>query len=292
MNTKSLFLGIVVIVALFVIQSTVYILPEYQKGVVLRFGKLQPVYPGTGINFKYPFADEVVKFDGRILTLDAPPKILLTKQQKRIEVDSYAKWRVKDVGLYYVKTGGSERRAANALSDRIDREISNQFGQRTLEEAVSGERDQLMTDLTKAIDDAVGDELGIEVLDIRVKQIELPIEVRDSVYGRMQTERNKTAQEYRSSGNKEAEEKRAGADRQKIVIEATAYKESELIRGEGDALATGIYASAYNKDAEFYSFVRSLNAYQTTFSNKGDVMLVDPKSEFFRYLKNPNGNFQ
>ncbi len=292
MSTKSIFFGIIAIVVLFLIQSTVYILPEYQKAVVLRFGTLQPDYPDTGINFKYPFADEVVKFDGRILTLDAPPKILLTKQQKRLEVDSYAKWRVKDVGLYYVKTGGSERLAANALSDRIDREISNQLGQRTLEEAVSGERDQLMTDLTKAIDDAVGQELGIEVLDIRVKQIELPPEVRDSVYGRMQTERNKKAQEYRSSGAKEAEEKRAAADRKKVVIEATAYKESELIRGAGDALATGIYASAYSQDAEFYSFVRSLNAYQTTFNSKSDMMLVDPKSDFFRYLKNPNGSFQ
>jgi membrane protease subunit HflC len=292
MNTKAIFFGIAAIVVLIVIKSTVYILPEYQKGVVLRFGTLQPNYPDTGINFKYPFADEVVKFDGRILTLDAPPKILLTKQQKRLQVDSYAKWRVKDVGLYYVKTGGSERLAANALSDRIDREISNQLGQRTLEEAVSGERDQLMTDLTKAIDDAVGQELGIEVLDIRVKQIELPPEVRDSVYGRMQTERNKKAQEYRSSGAKEAEEKRAAADRQKVVIEATAYKESELIRGAGDARATGIYAAAYSQDAEFYSFVRSLNAYQTTFSNKSDMMLVDPKSDFFRYLKNPNGSFQ
>ncbi len=292
MSTKSIFFGIIAIVVLFLIQSTVYILPEYQKGVVLRFGTLQPDYPDTGINFKYPFADEVVKFDGRILTLDAPPKILLTKQQKRLEVDSYAKWRVKDVGLYYVKTGGSERLAANALSDRIDREISNQLGQRTLEEAVSGERDQLMTDLTKAIDDAVGQELGIEVLDIRVKQIELPPEVRDSVYSRMQTERNKTAQEYRSGGAKLAEERRAAADRQKVVIEATAYKESELIRGAGDARATGIYAAAYSQDAEFYSFVRSLNAYQTTFSNKSDMMLVDPKSDFFRYLKNPNGSFQ
>ena len=292
MSTKSIFFGIIAIVVLFLIQSTVYILPEYQKAVVLRFGTLQPDYPDTGINFKYPFADEVVKFDGRILTLDAPPKILLTKQQKRLEVDSYAKWRVKDVGLYYVKTGGSERLAANALSDRIDREISNQLGQRTLEEAVSGERDQLMTDLTKAIDDAVGQELGIEVLDIRVKQIELPPEVRDSVYSRMQTERNKTAQEYRSGGAKLAEERRAAADRQKVVIEATAYKESELIRGAGDARATGIYAAAYSQDAEFYSFVRSLNAYQTTFSNKSDMMLVDPKSDFFRYLKNPNVSFQ
>jgi membrane protease subunit HflC len=142
------------------------------------------------------------------------------------------------------------------------------------------------------IDDAVGQELGIEVLDIRVKQIELPPEVRDSVYSRMQTERNKTAQEYRSGGAKLAEERRAAADRQKVVIEATAYKESELIRGAGDARATGIYAAAYSQDAEFYSFVRSLNAYQTTFSNKSDMMLVDPKSDFFRYLKNPNGSFQ
>ncbi len=289
MSTKALFFGIIVIVALVVIRSTVYILPEYQKGVVLHFGELKPDYPTTGINFKFPLADEIVRFDGRVLTLDAPPKILLTRQQKRLEVDSYAKWRVKDVGVYYVKTGGSERRAANSLSDRIDRELANQLGARTLEEAVSGERDQLMADLTKAINDAVGEELGIEVTDIRVKQIELPAEVRDSVYGRMETERNETAQEYRSNGNKEAEQKRALADRQKVVIEADAYKESELVRGEGDALATGIYASAYNKDPEFYSFVRSLNAYQTTFNNKGDVMLVDPKSDFFRYLKNPNG---
>lgn len=289
MSTKSLFLAIITLVVVLVISSTVYIVPEYQKAVVLRFGKLQPEYPATGINFKLPFADEVRKFDARTLTLDGPPKTLLTIQQKPLNVDSYAKWRIKDEGLYYVKTGGDERRAVNSLGDRIDKELANQLGQRTLEEAVSGERDQLMADLTKAINDQVDQELGIEVLDVRVKQIELEDEVRDSVYSRMETERQETAQEYRSEGNKIAEEKRANADRQRVVIEAEAYRDSERIRGEGDAKAAAIYASAYNKDPEFYSFVRSLNAYRSTFSGKEDVMLVDPDSEFFRYLKNAQG---
>ena len=289
MSVRALFIVIVAFLALILISSTVYIVPEYQRAVVLRFGSLQENYPETGVNFKLPFADEVRKFDARIITLDAPPKILLTIQQKRLNVDSYAKWRIKDVGTYYVKTGGDERTAATRLSDRIDEELANQLGQRTLEEAVSGERDQLMLNLTKAINDQVGVDLGIEVLDIRVKQIELPDEVRESVYSRMETQRNELAQEYRSNGNKVAEETRAAADRQKIVIEAEAYRDSEQIRGEGDALAAGIYATAYNQDPEFYSFVRSLNAYRSTFGNKDDVMLVDPNSDFFRYLKDPQG---
>lgn len=289
MSVRALFIVIVAFLALILISSTVYIVPEYQRAVVLRFGSLQENYPETGVNFKLPFADEVRKFDARIITLDAPPKILLTIQQKRLNVDSYAKWRIKDVGTYYVKTGGDERTAATRLSDRIDEELANQLGQRTLEEAVSGERDQLMLNLTKAINDQVGVDLGIEVLDIRVKQIELPDEVRESVYSRMETQRNELAQEYRSNGNKVAEETRAAADRQKIVIEAEAYRDSEQIRGEGDALAAGIYANAYNQDPEFYSFVRSLNAYRSTFGNKDDVMLVDPNSDFFRYLKDPQG---
>ncbi|MGH1484868.1 MAG: protease modulator HflC [Cellvibrionaceae bacterium] len=289
MNAKSLFLGIIVLLAVFIVSSIVYIVPEYQKAVVLRFGSLQPEYPKVGINFKLPFADEVVKFDARTLTLDGPAKTLLTIQQKPLKVDSYSKWRIKDEGEYYKKTGGDERRAANSLGDRIDKELANQLGQRTLEEAVSGERDQLMLDLTKAINDQVGQELGIEVLDIRVKQIDLEDEVEGSVYSRMQTERNETAQEYRSEGNKIAEEKRASADRQKVVIEAEAYRDSELIRGEGDAKAAAIYANAYNANPEFYSFVRSLNAYRATFDNKGDVMLVDPDSDFFRYLKDAQG---
>ncbi|MEO0444256.1 MAG: protease modulator HflC [Pseudomonadota bacterium] len=289
MSVKTIFIGIVLLLGFLIISSVVYIVPEYQKAVVLRFGSLQPDYPQTGINFKLPFADEVRKFDARTLTLDGPPKTLLTIQQKPLNVDSYAKWRIKDEGEYYRKTGGDERRAVNSLGDRIDKELANQLGQRTLEEAVSGERDQLMADLTKAINDQVGEELGIEVLDIRVKQIELEDEVRDSVYSRMETERQETAQEYRSEGNKIAEQKRANADRQKIVIEAEAYRDSERTRGEGDAKAAAIYADAYNRNPEFYSFVRSLNAYRTTFDSKGDVMLVDPDSEFFRYLKDAQG---
>lgn len=285
MSTRSIFLSVIAVFVLLVASSSIYIVNEYQRAVVLRFGSLQPEYPKTGINFKLPFADEVRKFDARILTLDAPPKILLTVQQKRLEVDSYAKWRIKDVGHYYRKTGGDERLTTNALSDRIDQELANQLGQRTLEEAVSGERDQLMLALTKAINEKVGEELGVEVLDIRVKQIELPEEVRESVYSRMETQRNELAQEYRSNGKKVAEETQAAADRKRTVIQAEAYRDAETARGEGDAKAAAIYASAYNRDPEFYSFLRSLNAYKSSFDGKENVLLVDPGSDFFRYLK-------
>ncbi len=292
MSTKSLFLGILVIVGALLASSMIYIVPEYQKAVVLRFGKLQPDYPQTGVNFKYPFADDVRKFDGRILTLDAQPENYFTVQNKRLVVDSYAKWRIADVGLYYSKTGGSEIVAGSRLAVRISDGLRNEFGQRTLHEVVSGERDELMASLIETINQTVRDQLGIDVIDIRVKRIDLPDEVREPVYRRMAADREKEAREYRSKGKEQAEIIEADADRQKTVLEAEAYRDSELIRGEGDAKATAIYAAAYNKDPEFYSFVRSLNAYQSTFNNKGDIMLIDPESDFFRYLKDPQGNTQ
>jgi membrane protease subunit HflC len=289
MSTKTLLVGALLFIVVLLAISTIYIVPEYQKAVVLRFGKLQPEYPQSGVNFKYPFADEVRKFDGRIITLDAKPENYFTIENKRLVVDSYAKWRVADVGLYYSKTGGSETRAASLLAVRVSDGLRNEFGQRTLHEVVSGERDQLMTSLTDTINKTVRDQLGIDVIDIRVKRIDLPDEVREPVYRRMAADREKEAREYRSEGKEQAEVIRADADRQKTVLAAEAYRDAELIRGEGDAKATAIYAAAYNKDPEFYSFVRSLSAYQSTFNNKGDVMLLDPNSEFFRYLKDPQG---
>lgn len=281
----GIILGILVLLAL----STVYIVPEYQKAVVLHFGKLEEDLPTTGLNFKIPLADEVRKFDARILTLDAPPESYFTVQNKRLVVDSFAKWKIADVGRYYRSTGGSSDIAGSRLAVRISDGLRNEFGQRTLHEVVSGERDQLMSDLTKTINQSVGEQLGIEVVDIRVKRIDLPDDVRESVYRRMAADREKEAREYRSKGEEQAEIIKADADRQRTVIEAQAYSESELIRGEGDAKAASIYAAAFNKDPEFYSFVRSLNAYKSTFSGKEDIMLVDPESDFFRFLKNARG---
>lgn len=292
MSAKTLIIAIILGLAFLVVSSTVYIIPEYQKAVVLQFGKLKDNYPEPGIHIKWPIADNVIRFDGRILTLDSPEESYFTVQNKRLIVDSYTKWRIKDVGTYYRFTGGSENRAARTLSDRISDGLRNEVGQRTLHEVVSGQRDKLMSDLVTVINNTVGEQLGIEVVDIRVKRIDLPDDVRESVYQRMAADREKEAREYRSKGKEQAEIIEADADRQRTVIEAEAYRDAELIRGEGDAKATAIYADAYNRDPEFYSFVRSLGAYKNTFSNKGDVMLVDPDSDFFRYLKDPSGQIR
>ncbi len=290
MSTKSLFGFILAGLIIIALSLSVYIIPETHKGVVLRFGKLQPEYPTVGLNFKLPFADEVRTFDARILTLDAAPENYFTVQSKRLVDYSYAKWKVSNVEQYYTSTGGSIDTASRRLAVRISDGLRNEFGKRTLHEAVSGERDELMASLTETINQTVGSQLGIEVVDIRVKRIDLPDEVRNSVYNRMRAAREKEAREYRSICKEQAEVIRADADRQQTVIEAEAYRDAELLRGEGDAKAAALYADAYNKDAEFYSFVRSLTAYKTTFQNKGDIMLVDPQSDFFRYLKDSKGD--
>ncbi len=289
MSTKNILtLGVIALVII-IASLSLYIVPEYNKAVVLRFGKLQEVRPEIGLNFKLPFADDVRQFDARILTVDAPPENYFTVQNKRLVVDSYAKWRVSDAALYYTSTGGLVSVASRRLSVRISDGLRNEFGKRTLHEVVSGERDELMSSLVETMNKTVGEELGVEVVDIRVKRIDLPDEVRNSVYDRMRAGREKEAREYRSKGKEQAEIIRADADRQRTVIEAEAYRDAELLRGEGDAKAAALYADAFKKDPEFYSFVRSLNAYKITFQNKGDIMLVDPESDFFRYLKDSGG---
>lgn len=289
MSVRNIFFVILLAIAVIVAASSVYILPEYRKAVVLRFGKLQEVHPEVGLNFKLPFVDDVRQFDARVLTLDAAPENYFTVQNKRLVVDSFAKWKVLDPAQYYTSTGGSVNVANRRLFVRISDGLRNEFGKRTLHEVVSGERDELMASLVKTINETVGDQLGVEVVDIRVKRIDLPNEVRNAVYNRMRAAREKEAREYRSKGKEQAEVIRADADRQRTVIEAEAYRDAELLRGEGDAKAAALYADAYNLDPEFYSFVRSLNAYKTTFQNKGDIMLVDPDSDFFRYLKDSSG---
>ena len=216
--------------------------------------------------------------------MDATPASFFTVEKKRLIVDSYAKWKIADVETYYKATGGVERVAENRLARRVNDGLRNQFGTRTLREVVSGERDILMQNITEDLNSTVLAELGIQVVDVRVKRIDLPDEVSNQVYRRMTAERNKEAQELRSTGKERAEKIRASADRERTIELANAYRDAEKIRGEGDAEAARIYADAYERDPEFYSFMRSLTAYKSAFSNKGDIMLVEPDSDFIKYL--------
>ena len=289
MQTKSILFGFLLVVVAVIAANSLYIVSEYERGVVLRFGKVSVSDVKPGFHVKWPFVDEVKKFDARVLTLDARPERFLTVEKKSITVDSFAKWRIKDVTKYYTATNGEEIRAERLLAQRINEGLRNQFAQRSLQEVVSGERDQLMVELAVQLDEFMNESLGIDVVDVRVKRIDLPKEVSDPVYNRMAAEREREAREHRSKGKEQAEIIRADADKQRTILSAEAYRDSELIRGEGDATAARIYADAYNKDPEFYAFIRSLNAYKNTFASKGDVLLVDPDSDFFRYLNQSAG---
>lgn len=271
---------------LLVLANSVYVVKETEKAVKLKFGEIVEEDVLPGLHFKVPFVNQVRKFDSRILTLDAQTESFFTSERKRLIVDSYAKWRISDVGTYYRATGGDESVADNRLANQINSGLRNQFGTRTLREVVSGERDQLMKNILDELNTTVHDSLGIDVIDVRVKRIDLPDEVSEQVFRRMKAEREKEARELRAKGQEQAERIRADADRQKIVIEANAYRDSEKLRGIGDAKATAIYGNAFKKDPEFYAFTRSLNAYRRSFNNKGDILLVDPESDFFRYIDN------
>ena len=280
-------IGTLFFLGFFVLSNSIYVISETQRGVLLKFGEVVKADLSPGLHFKVPFVDSVRKFDGRILTVDSTPERFFTQEQKQLIVDSYAKFRVVDTAKYYTATNGEEFRAAALLSQRINDDLRNQVAGRTVQEVVSGERDQLMEAVKARLNETVLDRLGIEVIDVRVKKIDLPNEVSQSVYRRMNAEREKEARELRSEGMEIAEGMRAEADRKVTVLEAEAVRDAEIIRGSGDADATRIYAEAFNRDPEFYSFVRSLNAYQTTFAGGGDIMLLQPDSQFFQYLRDP-----
>ena len=273
-----------------VLANSLFVITEFERGVKLQFGKLVDDDLQPGLHFKIPFAEQVRIFDGRILTVDAQPASFFTSEKKRLIVDSYAKWRIQDVGTYYKATDGIESVAQNRLANRVNEGLRNQFGDRTLKEVVSGEREELMSNITEGLNKTILQSLGMEVVDVRVKRIDLPSEVSNQVYRRMTAERTKEATELRSTGKEQAEKIRASADRERTIELANAYRDSEQLRGKGDAEAAGIYADAFSQDEEFYAFMRSLNAYKAAFSNKGDIMLVEPDSDFFKYLKNQDGS--
>lgn len=274
----------VLVVTVFAISQSVYVVKETERAVKLEFGAVVEADVEPGLHFKIPIVNSVTKFDARILTLDAAPQSYLTSEKKALTVDSFVKWRVSDVEKYYTTTGGDEERLRRLLIQRVDAGLRNEFGSRTVNEVVSGERDELMDKLTLQLNSIALDELGVEVIDLRVKKIDLPPEVSDSVYNRMRTERERLAKELRAQGNEVAEKIRATADKEKTIILADAYRQAEEIKGNGDAIATSTYADAYSKDPEFYDFTRSLKAYQSTFGSKSDILLINPDSDFFKYL--------
>ena len=286
MKRSSIIISALSLIAVIIISQSIYVVSEIERAVKLRFGEIVEFDVQPGLHFKWPIVNTVKYFDGRILTLDAVPQRYLTSEKKALMVDSFIKWRIKDVAKYFTTTGGDEERAKRLLSQRVDTGLRNEFGIRTVKEVVSGERDQLMNSLATSLDKIAQQELGVEVIDLRVKKIDLPFEVSDSVYNRMRTERESLARELRAQGNEGAEKIRATADKDKTIILADAYREAEETRGSGDAKATATYAEAYTKDSEFYDFTRSLKAYQSTFQSKGDILIIDPDSDFFKYLDN------
>lgn len=286
MTNKQLWGGVLLAVVLVVLSNSIYVVKETERGVLLKFGEVVNPDLKPGIHLKVPFVNNVRRFDGRILTVDSPAERFFTQEKKALIVDSYAKFRVLDTATYYTATNGEEARAAGLLSQRINDGLRNEVAVRTVQEVVSGERDEVMDAITRRLNEVAATELGVEVIDVRVKKIDLPPDVSNSVYRRMNAEREKEARELRSEGQELAEGIRAAADREVTVIEANAFKESEILRGKGDAEATSIYADAYNADPEFYAFVRSLRAYQETFSGGGDILLIEPDNQFYQYLNN------
>ncbi len=285
MNNKSLIALIFGVIVVVVAWNSLYIVSQTERAVLLQFGRVVEADLQPGLHVKIPLVNKVRKFDARLLTLDSSTSRFLTLEKKAVMVDAYAKWRVADAERFYTATSGLKQIADERLSRRLESGLRDQFGKRTLHEVVSGERDALMADITASLDRMARKELGIEVLDVRVKAIDLPREVNRSVFERMSTEREREAREHRAKGRELAEGIRADADRQQRVLLAEAYREAEETRGDGDAKAAAIYSQAYGQDQEFYGFYRSLRAYRESFSNKSDVLVLDPSSDFFRYLE-------
>jgi len=284
---RSYFGAIVVgaVVVLIVASFSIFVVDQRENAIVFRLGEVVSIKKEPGLYFKVPMLDNVRTFDVRILTIDTPePERFLTSEKKNVLVDLFIKWRITDVRQFYVSVQGNESLAQTRLLQTINDGLRAEFGNRTVHEVVSGERDQIMDLMrAKANEDAV--KIGVEVLDVRLKRVDLPQEVSESVYRRMEAERKRVANELRSTGAAESEKIRADADRQREVILAQAYREAQRIKGEGDAKATGIYARAYSPDPDFYAFYRSLEAYRSSFKGKNDLLVVDPSSEFFKYLK-------
>jgi modulator of FtsH protease HflC len=277
--------AIAAVAALIIISMSMYVVDQRQNAIVFRLGEVVNIKTLPGLYFKVPLLENVRYFDVRILTIDSTePERFLTSEKKNVLVDLFVKWRITDVRQFYVSVGGNELLAQTRLLQTINDGMRAEFGNRTVHDVVSGERDKIMELMReKANEDAKN--IGVEVLDVRLKRVDLPQEVSESVYRRMEAERKRVANELRSTGYAESEKIRADADKQKEVIVAQAYRDAQRIKGEGDGKATAIYARAYEINPEFYAFYRSLDAYKAAFRNRNDVLVIEPNSEFFKYLR-------
>jgi len=288
MNKNMANILIAAVAALIVLSMGVFVVDQRQNAIVFQLGEVVSVKTSPGLYFKIPLMQNVRFFDSRILTLDAgEPERFITAEKKNVLVDSFVKWRIVDVKQYYISVGGDEVRANTRLLQTVNSSMREEFGKRTIHEVVSGERDQIM-EVLRTKTDADARKIGVEVLDVRLKRVDFPLEISDSVYRRMDAERKRVANELRASGAADGEKIKADADRQREVILAQAYREAQKTKGEGDAKAAALYAAAFGRNSEFYSFYRSLEAYKQSFKDKNDVMVVDPSSAFFKYLKSPS----
>ena len=287
MNKSFLLILVVILVVLGL--SSMFTVKETEYAIKFQLGRIVRADYSPGLHFKIPFINNVLKFDRRVLTLDTPSELMLTSEQKFVNVDSFIKWKITDVSRFYISTQGNELRALSRLEQIIKDRMRAQIASRTLVEVVSAERVNIMRDIQEAANAATSDEFGIQVIDVRIKSIELPDDVRDSVFRRMATDRQKEANLLRFQGREEAERIRANADREVQVILAEAERDGQVTRGEGDARSTEIYAAAYGKDQEFYAFYRSLQAYGTAFGGNKDVLVLDPSASFFDYFGSDSG---
>ncbi len=284
MSSKTI-LGIVVILILGALgSSAVYIVDEREKAIVFQFGEIVSSSEKPGLYFKVPVINNVSFFDARVQTMDAEPQLFLTKEKKNLVVDSFVKWRVLNAQDFYTKLGGLAANARNRLAQRVNDALRREFGKRSVQQVISGDRVEIMDIVRKNVD-SESSSLGIEVVDVRLKRVDLDPDISERVYQRMEAERSRVAKDLRARGAEVAEQIRADADRQRAVILANANREAEQIRGEGDAQATAIYANAYQRDREFYRLYRSLNAYRATFDSADNLLVIEPNSEFFQYFK-------
>ena len=284
-NTANILVGAVVV--LVIASLSMFVVDQRQTAIVFQLGEMISVKTDPGLYFKVPLMQNVRFFDSRLLTLDTgEPERYITAEKKNVMVDSFVKWRIADVKQYYVSVGGDEMRARTRLMQTINSSMREEFGKRSIHDVISGERDQIMQAVLQKTE-ADASKIGVQVLDVRLKRVDFPTEISESVYRRMEAERKRVANELRATGYAESEKIRADADRQRQVILADAYRDAQRIKGEGDARASALYAAAFGRNPEFYSFYRSLEAYKQSFKNKGDVMVLDPSSVFFKYMKSP-----
>jgi len=275
---------VLVVLGAILLSSSLYTVNETQVAIKLRLGEIVSVENKPGLKFKTPFVNNVVSFDKRIQTLDSAAESFLTVEKKNVVVDSFVKWRIVDTEKFFISTGGAMASANLRLAQNNQDALRTEFSKRTIIEVVSDEREAIMASVKAKLKTIAEDEFGIEVIDVRIKRIELAQEVRNSVYSRMETERKSIANKFRSEGAEEAEKIQAFADKERTIILANAYRDSEKIRGEGDAISASNYAEAYSQDSDFYSFYRSLESYKKSFSDQGDILVLNPESEFFRYF--------